>query len=348
MFSIIVNQDSFVLHRQDPETLCEGIIELHSELRPVSPPSWTQIRLIGKEKIGEKAQVIVDDTYHLSSRPSDWLVMNTNKTYQLEFSFSVPSNIPSSFEDENALPSRSIFYTIQLTTALAPETCYIRPIHFHQSIAEESLPRRVFWGVAKLANNQPKWQYELEFPNAFQLNTTKVEHVSIRMRSLGRSDNGLCCLIGCQIVQVIHMAGYDCQNQIVAATARLLKSPNASWNKPFKLTCEVSQPVLPTVDGQKLSIEHYIKFTFAFNDSTIESNMNLEFPIQFMGKLQENSKHTMISREYQSSISMSSSPSSLASSISMKGETQSHDSALDVSISPDINMHSLTAFVKKN
>ncbi|OBZ91526.1 hypothetical protein A0J61_00428 [Choanephora cucurbitarum] len=305
------------------------------------------MRLVGKEQIGDKTFVIVDDIYHLSSRPNDWRMMNNN-TYQLGFGFSVPSNIPSSFEDRTASPSKSICYTIQITTSLAPETCWIRPIYFHQSITEESLPKRVFWGVAKLANNQAKWQYELEFPNMFHLDITKSEHVFVRMRSLGQPGIDTCCLIGCQIVQVIHMEGYKCQNQIVAATAKLLRKPNTSWNNPFKLTYEPSELVLPTVEGQKLSIEHYIKFTFAFNDLKVESNMNFEFPVLFMGNLNKSSTHTIVSTRRPMPTVMSSSPSSVSSCNSLKEETRSHDSALDMTVSPDTSINYFALFVKKN
>jgi hypothetical protein len=195
------------------------------------------VQLIGKEQIGDTCRTIVNDTYQLSTYPDDWKscsslsssVDSTVSEYSLPFSFPVPSNIPTSFQiydQQEECVSCRIYYTLVIKVSSVSQIV-LQPVHFHRSnmiqcrsilfnqenITKEEeeeyiVPKRVFWGITK----QPKqrWQYELEFPNNFDLVTCKSGSISLRLRSVsGRKSETKkgCCLIGCQIIQSIHLEG---------------------------------------------------------------------------------------------------------------------------------------------
>ncbi|KAI8082524.1 uncharacterized protein B0P05DRAFT_636568 [Gilbertella persicaria] len=141
-----------------------------------------------------------------------------------------------------------------------------------------------------------------------------------------------CCLIGCQIVQLVHMQGYESASQVLTTVTTLLRSPSKTWIQPSQLEFDLNQPILPTVDSLRLSVEHYIKFTFAFCNAAGESDLNLslEFPMNFIGYTELVGDSSMIQVQQRSN--------SIASSLSLSSlnseEVASQDSAIDTLISP--------------
>lgn len=159
--------------------------------------------------------------------------------YSLPFSLSVPSNMPTSFQiydPDQDFVCCGIYYTLEVRVSSMDESV-IQPVHFYRSSnrrsslqsnnnstndvkvigegeeeeaddEEESMPKRVFWGITK--QSKQRWQYELEFPNTFDLVTSKSGSISVRLRSVygnRKEIKGDCCLIGCQIIQSIHLEG---------------------------------------------------------------------------------------------------------------------------------------------
>jgi hypothetical protein len=241
-----MDQESFVLDglRPNSTTNLFGLIQIHSESLCFIFPVWAQVQLIGMEQIGNTSRIIVNDTYQLSSRPGDWQPSSSvllssspdsmeEKVYSLPFSLSVPSNMPISFQiyDQNEdFVCCGIYYTLEVRVSSINQSA-IQPVHFYRSnnknyslrsntstddgvmeegeaVEEESIPKRVFWGITK--QSKQRWQYELEFANTFDLITSKSGSISVRLRSVyghRQEMNGDCCLIGCQIIQSIHLDG---------------------------------------------------------------------------------------------------------------------------------------------
>lgn len=232
--SFTLNQESFALI-SNSNTNVQGIIQIESTSSCFIAPVWVQIQLVGKEHIGNQSRIIVNDTYHLSSNPDDWspsfLLRSTidriENIYTFPFSISVSNNMPSSFqiydEQQDDGIICGIVYSIQVKVSSIDQKI-IEPIHFHRSerkllsnignMVEEqedkefTIPKRVFWGITKQAKQ--RWQYELEFPNTLDLVTLTSGSISVRLRSVSghkRERKDDCCLIGCQIIQSIHLEG---------------------------------------------------------------------------------------------------------------------------------------------
>lgn len=210
--SMNLGQDSFALSTRKPTTKVFGSIHLTSESICFKAPSWTQIRLVGKEKVGDTAKTFLDDTYHLSSQPTDWLFV-TSKEYSLPFILSsIPSNIPNSFHINSLNDlnnSTLIYYTLIVTTSTSIDQKLVQPIHLHRSCYPMALqktsilPKRTFWGITNQSKLQ-RWQYELEFPNTINLDAT-CESISIRLKAMFPLRKNECCLIGYQLIQSIHL-----------------------------------------------------------------------------------------------------------------------------------------------
>lgn len=231
MLSFTMDQESFALDglRPNSSTNVFGMMQIHSKSLCFIPPVWTQVQLIGREEIGNTSRVIVNDTYQLSNRSGDWRpslslsssVDTIENVYNLPLSLSVPTNLPASFQIYNQGPiiCCGIYYTLEVKVS-SIEQSIIQPIHFHRSNKnsnliekeeeeeEYTIPKRVFWGISK--QSKQRWQYELEFPNTFDLVTCKSGSISIRLRSIygqNKEIKGECCLIGSQIIQSIHLEG---------------------------------------------------------------------------------------------------------------------------------------------
>lgn len=226
MLSFTLDQASIPL-RSNSTTSIQGVIQIESTSLCFMAPAWIQIQLVGREHIGDQSQIILNDTYHLSSHPNDWLpsllvlaaVDRIENVYRFPFTLTVPSHMPLSFQihDQEELIICGITYTLQVKVSSMDQTVTL-PIHFHRSSSkheeeeeekeEENIPKKVFWGITKQAKQ--RWQYELEFSSIFDLVTTTSGSISVRLRSLsdqkmeGKDD---CCLIGCQLVQSIHLEG---------------------------------------------------------------------------------------------------------------------------------------------
>lgn len=211
--SMKLGQDSFALNTQNSTSKVFGAIHLTSESTCFKAPCWTQIRLVGKERVGDTAKTFLDDTYHLSSQPTDWFFV-TSKEYSLPFILSsIPSNIPNSFhiDSPNSLNNTTlIYYFLIVTTSISIDQKLLQPIHLHRSCYPMALqktailPKRTFWGITNQCKQQ-KWQYELEFPNTINLDTTS-ESISIRLKAMFPSRKDECCLVGYQVIQSIHVA----------------------------------------------------------------------------------------------------------------------------------------------
>lgn len=239
MISCIVDQEYFALDEKRPNSTTNifGIVQIHSESSCFTPPVWAQVQLIGMEQIGNTCRTIVNDTYQISTYSGDWRssctslsssVDSTSSEYSLPFSIPVSSNIPASFQiydQQEEFVYCRIYYTLEIKVSLLNQSIS-QPIHFYRSNAvqyhknllfnqedstreEYTIPKRVFWGITK--QSKQKWQYELEFPSTFDLANSKPGNISLRLRSVGRKKNETTrkgsCLIGCQIVQSIHLEG---------------------------------------------------------------------------------------------------------------------------------------------
>lgn len=188
---IHLDKDTFALDGARPNSNSQITGYIQSEIIP----TWSiQLQLIGTEQVGKHSNMIVDDTFHLSNM--DW-ISTEDGFYQLPFTLTVPNNLPISFQIKQA----SIYYVIQIITL---SERVIQPIEFYKSYQHHSTPTRLFWGIAKESNS--KWQYELEFPSAFDLSTKRdVYSLSVRLRSSNTTQTY--CLITCQIIQTIHLKG---------------------------------------------------------------------------------------------------------------------------------------------
>lgn len=225
--SIRMGQESFSLFSHKPDSEVFGTIQIYSDLTCFIPPVWTRIHLLGREQIGNTTKTTLDDTYLLSSRSNDWHQSpQNNKVYNLPFSVTIPSSISNSFQitssnneyDGKDVSLGGVYYTLEVKVASMLQTV-IQPIHFHHSNFFQKnnkqmkpfIPRRVFWGIAKDPKHHQKWQYELEFLNTFDIVTTRSGYLSLKLRSKFlqvEKDRKDCCLVGCQIIQAIHMKGY--------------------------------------------------------------------------------------------------------------------------------------------
>ncbi|CEP11425.1 hypothetical protein [Parasitella parasitica] len=335
--SMTLGQSSFPLSTRNSTAKVFGAIHLTSESTCFKAPSWTQIRLVGKERAGNTTRAFLDDTYHLSSQPTDWVFVSSNQ-YSLPFSLSsIPNNIPSSFHID--LPSANtalIYYTLSVTTSASADQKLLQPIHLHRTYYPIApiiaiLPKRTFWGITNQSKQQ-RWQYELEFPNTVNLGNT-CESISVRLKAMFPVKKNECCLVGYQVVQLLHLVeeqkgGKDeeikSQNQVLATGTHLLTSPNKSWSQPCQMTLTMdSASILPSMtESQRVAVEHYIKFTFAFCDSRDDQVVSLEFPMTMVGYTS-----AMISRHFDqiNMLGITSSSNSCNSSIA-----DELDSAIDV------------------
>jgi hypothetical protein len=215
ILSIQMGQESFALFNHKPESNVFGTIQIHSNSTCFRPPVWTRIHLFGKEKIGTSTKTILDEAYILSSRSNDWYQSSENnkQAYSLPFSLSIPSNIPNSFQITSSNSQDEmiggVYYTLEVQVASMLQAV-IQPIHFHHSdLLQLMKPKRVFWGITKGSKHQ-KWQYELEFLNTYDIVTTRSGCLSVKLKSMFRQlerQRNDCCLVGCQIIQTVHMKG---------------------------------------------------------------------------------------------------------------------------------------------
>lgn len=209
--SLTLGQDSFALTSQKSTTQVFGTIHLSSEARRFKAPSWTQIRLVGKERVAGTSKTFLDDTYQLSNQPSDWVSVTSNES-RLPFILTcIPNNIPASFHKETSTTSVYVYYTLIVTVSTCMDQKLLQPIHFHRTCypdaAQKSiiLPKRTFWGITNQSKQQ-RWQYELEFPNTIHLDDTAAcESISIRLKPLVPSQQNDSCLVGYQIIQLVHL-----------------------------------------------------------------------------------------------------------------------------------------------
>ncbi|KAK4510907.1 uncharacterized protein ATC70_000016 [Mucor velutinosus] len=293
--SMTLGQDSFALNSQKSTTQVFGTIYLTSESTRFKAPSWTQIRLVGKERVASTSKTFLDDTYHLSNQPSDWVSV-TSKEWRLPFILTcIPNSIPNSFHMETSTASAYIYYTLIVTISACIDQKLLQPIHFHRTCYPDAaqpsmaLPKRTFWGITNQSKQQ-RWQYELEFPNTLHVETA-CESISIRLKSLFPSQKSDCCLVGYQIIQLVHLVGQEekeefrSQHQVLATGTCLLTLPNKTWSQPCQLTPALdSTTVLPTMtESQRIAVEHYIRFTFAFCNLQEEHQESLEFPVNMTG-----------------------------------------------------------------
>ncbi|KAI8647120.1 hypothetical protein BD408DRAFT_439609 [Parasitella parasitica] len=335
--SMKLGQDSFPLSTRNPTTKVFGAIHLTSESSCFKAPSWTHLRLVGKERVRNSTRTFLDDTYHLSSRPTDWMYVSSNE-YSLPFNLSsIPNNIPSSFHID--LPNANttlIYYTLSVTTSSSTDQKLLQPIHLHRPcypIAPMTtiIPKRTFWGITNQSRQQ-RWQYELEFPNTVNLDST-CESISVRLKAMFPLKKDECCLVGYQVVQLLHLVDEQedgkgekikSQNQVLATGTQLLTSPNKSWSQPCQMTLAMDVvSILPSIiESQRVAVEHYIKFTFAFCDLQNKQVVNLEFPITMVGYTS-----AMIYRHFEqiNMLEITSSSNSCNSSIA-----DEIDSAIDV------------------
>ncbi|EPB92425.1 hypothetical protein HMPREF1544_00723 [Mucor circinelloides 1006PhL] len=288
--SLTLGQDSFALNSQKSTTEVFGTIHLTSDSTRFKAPSWTQIRLVGKERVAGTCKTFLDDTYHLSNQPTDWVSI-TSKECRLPFTLScIPNNIPNSFHMETSTTSVYVYYTLIVTVSTCIDQRLLQPIYFYRTCYPDAqkviiLPKRTFWGITNQSKQQ-RWQYELEFPNTIHLDAA-CESISIRLKSMFPSQKSDCCLVGYQIIQLVHLVGEEpkSQHQVLATGTRLLTLPNKTWSQPCQFTFALDDAtVLPTVmESQRAAIEHYVKFTFAFCNLQDEHEVNVEFPVNIMG-----------------------------------------------------------------
>lgn len=215
MLSFTLDQESFAL-KSNATTEIEGVIQIKSH--GFIAPSWIQIQLVGTEVIGSQAQTMINDTFQLSSQIEDWntRLFDQDDVYSYQFRLSVASTLPASFQvfDEEGSLVCGIGYQLQVKVSSMEQTM-TRAIHFHRSgrynvmdKQEYAIPKRVYWGITKQAKQ--RWQYELEFAGTFDLMVSRIGMVSVRLRSVSGHKRELkddCCLIGCQIIQSIHLEG---------------------------------------------------------------------------------------------------------------------------------------------
>ncbi|GAA5802239.1 hypothetical protein HPULCUR_007702 [Helicostylum pulchrum] len=298
-------------------------------------PSWIQIQLVGTEVIGSQTQTMLNDTFQLSSKIEDWTTLfDQDNVYSYQFRLSIASStLPASFQvfDEEGSLVCGIDYQLQIKVSSMEQTT-TRAIHFHRSgrynvmgKQEYAIPKRVYWGITKQAKQ--RWQYELEFASTFDLVVSRIGIVSVRLRSVSGHKRELkddCCLIGCQIIQSIHLEGHKSHIEVLATTTKLLKNPNKTWTQSCQVEFEFDQLPLPTVVNQRLGVEHSIRLTVEFCTGESEG-MDLRFPVMFTGNSPTNHvpKHptTVTNMKRQTSFTSSNSSTLTVSSL---------DSTIDV------------------
>ncbi|KAI9282578.1 hypothetical protein BY458DRAFT_552197 [Sporodiniella umbellata] len=266
---IFLNQDVVPLDGFRPNSISQitGFIELYSK----SVPTWSiQLQLLGEEQTSKETRVILDDTFHLPK--ADWTI--SGEKCRLPFTVPVPNNIPISFQNKEA----GIHYRVLAHSLL--ETA-VQSVHFYKSYAV--IPRRVFWGIAKESSS--KWQYEFEFPSAFDLSCTNDLGLSVRLRS--NSNTHAYCLVTCQIVQSVRYKNCENQQHVLMTTSELLGAPNATWSEPCSIEFELDHPMLlPSVKSQSVSVEHSIWISCVFSSSQEpDYTMNFQFPLDVTGVL---------------------------------------------------------------
>ncbi|ORE02505.1 hypothetical protein BCV72DRAFT_48356 [Rhizopus microsporus var. microsporus] len=319
---IHLDQDVFALDgfRPNASSQIKGYIQLYSE----SFPTWNiQIQLVGKEQIEKNTRVIIDDTFHL---PMDWVaVANDKNVYRLPFMLTVPNNIPISCQVNRN--GNGIYYIIQV---YSKQTVIRQPIQFYKSFHHDTIPRRVFWGIAKQSIN--KWQYELEFPNAFDLTNANTGYLSIRLRSNSKNSAGCHCLVICQITQSVHTKGFKNQQNVLMTTSELLRQPNATWTEPYHIEFELGHPMLlPTVHNQGLSVLHSMQITCLFTKhGESDCVLNFDFPLDISGFIcpSPSSTPTVLSASFTTNASnttVDDKPSSVSSISSSNSITTSSD-----------------------
>ncbi|KAI9487556.1 MAG: hypothetical protein EXX96DRAFT_553752 [Benjaminiella poitrasii] len=340
---IYPDKDSFILHRNQQESNITGTIE--SSIAPL----WTQIRFIGQEQLNQTIKTIIDTTYLLSTRPTDWKQTTTiSHQYSLPFSLAVPSHIPISFQ----VPSQTgsfegmldgVYYRVEVMVA-SIDHLFTCPIHFHLSLSPlctlsnddltrsvHGWPKRVIWGVVQQQQFRlQRWHYELEFSNILDLDNPDVGCILVRLKSMFRFNKDCCCLIGCQLIQTVQLEGYKHRYEIISIATNLITSPNATWNDPCQMILEVDNDsiLLPTVTSERLAVYHFIKISLAFGslEGRPTDIKNIEYPITFIGyrkPLLHNTTCQIIDYKPQRSNSISSYGSTIK-------DVSSEDSAIDV------------------
>ncbi|KAG2210283.1 hypothetical protein INT47_003268 [Mucor saturninus] len=341
-----MDKASFALDGSRPNSTSNvfGIIQIQASEQCFIRPIWTQVQLVGREEIASTSRIIVNDTYQISNNPDDWrplLSSTTNSSdenvYNLPFSLSVPNSLPASFQIQNEGPSLvccGIYYTLEVKVSTM-ETGVLKAIQFHTSNnnimegeEECDIPKRVFWGITK--QSKQRWQYELEFPSTFDLGQCQTpSSISVRLRSVsGQEMKGECCLIGCQIIQSIHLEGYKSHIQVLATSTKLLTNPNKTWKQACQLDFELDRSILPSVANPRLGVEHSIRITVDFcntNSDCCSNNMDLQFPVVFTGGAFSSQE-----REQEITVDASVTRALSISSCSSFGELSNHDSAIDI------------------
>ncbi|KAI8077150.1 hypothetical protein BDF21DRAFT_494708 [Thamnidium elegans] len=333
MLSFTLDQESFAI-KSDATTQIEGVLQIKSH--EFIAPTWIQIQLVGTEVIRSQTQTMINDTFHLSSKLEDWKtrLFDQDNVYSYQFRLSIVNTIPASFQvfDEQGSLVCGIAYKLQVKVCSMEQTM-TRAIHFHRSgrynnvmdKQEYAIPKRVFWGITKQAKQ--RWQYELEFASTFDLMVSRTGMVSVRLRSVSGHKRELkddCCLIGCQIIQSIHLEGYQSHIEVLATTTKLLKNPNKTWNQSCHVEFEFDQLPLPTVINQRLGVEHSIRLTVEFCAGESEC-MDLRFPVMFTGN--SFSKHVP---KHATVTNMKRQTSFASLSSSFTDEVSSLDSTIDV------------------
>ncbi|KAI8985815.1 hypothetical protein BDB01DRAFT_849667 [Pilobolus umbonatus] len=319
-YSIVLDKPYFLLEEGQSHAYSNiyGVIQMNSVY--LQPPEWIDVQLIGTEIIGKKSQIIVNDIYRISNHDIEWTIDQDND-FQYNFPFNIPiesENVPSSFQmmDPNKQYSilGGIFYTLQVIT---PNQKITRPIHLYRS--HVSAPRRVFWGIS----NKLKWQYELEFPQIFDITSNRSGLISIRLRSTCYRNTSESCLIGCQLIQSVHLEGSENQHQLLMTHTHLLITPNTSWKQPCQIEFDLDDTVLPTVISHRIGVTHSIRITFAFSNLLERTNHSMEFtfPVR-IGGVEERIDYYSSSKDV--TVSRSSSTSSRGTDI------MSLDSAIDL------------------
>lgn len=123
---------------------------------------------------------------------------------------------------------------------------------------------------------------------------------------------------------------YQSHIQVLATTTKLLTSPNKTWNQPCQVDFELDAPILPTVDNERLGVEHYVRITVEFCNTFGESDcsMDLQFPVVFTGCALLSSHQKPVPKS--TSVTNERASASSISSCSSFGEVSSNGSAIDI------------------
>lgn len=128
---------------------------------------------------------------------------------------------------------------------------------------------------------------------------------------------------------------YQSHVQVLATATKLLTCPNKTWSQACQVDFELDDPVLPTVDNERLGVGHCIRISIEFCNAAGASDscsMDIQFPVVFTGCSLNNTRQQVVSSKNRSATTVTTRKraTSSVSSCSSLAEISTYDRAIEI------------------